>query len=162
MRPRAKTGLAILLFLALAAPAAAQGVGFQRWGLRAGASDKPDQLVAGLQIDLGEIIEQLRFQPHLDLGVGDDQTLVTLGAPFVYRLPEVGPFEVYGGAGVAMALLDTEDDPNRSGDESSDFIITPLFVGGFSRLVGPSEAAVELNLGGGDLPNVKLVFSWMF
>ena len=69
---------AALLLAAAALPAAAQDIGFNTWGVRAGASDDPDQVVVGVQADFGEFIPNLRFQPNFELGFGDDTTILSL------------------------------------------------------------------------------------
>lgn len=160
-----KTAILLALLLAAAAtPAvtAQEGPGFRGWGVRAGASDRPDQVVVGFQLDLGELIENLSFQPHVDLGVGDDQTIFMVGAPAFYRWPESGPFDFYGGGGVAFGFVDRDEADEAGEDDGIEFAIAPLLAGGLAWPVGESEAAVELNLAGAELPNVKLVFRWMF
>ena len=163
-----KTGTAVLLALTvvsvvIAATAEAQeGVGFRGWGLRAGVSDRPDQILVGVQADLGELIDKLSFEPNLELGVGDDQTIFSLGAPVFYRMPESGPFDIYGGGGIALGFVDRDeaDDPGK--DDGLEFVIAPMLAGGLTWPVGESEAGVELAVTANELQNVKLVFRWMF
>lgn len=152
----------LAFFLFAAAAEAQEGPGFRGWGLRAGASDRPDQVVVGFQLDLGELIENLSFQPHVDLGVGDDQNILMVGAPVFYRWPETGPFDFYGGGGIALGFVDRDEADEPGEDDGIEFAIAPLLAGGLAWPVGESEAAVELNLAGAELPNVKLVFRWMF
>ena len=160
-----KAAVPLVLLLSAAAPlavAAQDGPGFRGWGLRAGASDRPDQAVVGVQVDLGELIENLSFQPHVDLGVGDEQTIFMVGAPAYYRWPEAGPFDFYGGGGIAFGFVDRDEADEPGEDDGLEFAIAPLLAGGLAWPVGESEAAVELALAGAELPNVKLVFRWMF
>ena len=159
-----KTGPAILLslFLFAAAAHAQGGPGFRCWGLRAGASDRPDQVVVGIQLDLGNLIEELTFEPFLDLGVGDDQTILMVGAPAFYRWPESGPFDFYGGGGIAFGFVDRDEADEPGEDDGLEFAIAPMLAGGLAWPVGESEAGVELAVTGAELPNVKLVFRWMF
>lgn len=149
-----------LLLAAAALPAAAQDIGFNTWGLRAGASDDPDQFVVGVQADFGEFIPNLRFQPNVELGLGDDTTVLSLTAPVHYRFPVEGSLILYGGGGLTLGFID-RDEP-RAGEEDSNFEISPMAAGGIAWPVGQSELSLELNLIGGDFPNVKLMAGWMF
>lgn len=157
---RRALGLALLLATA-ALPAAAQDIGFNSWGLRAGVSDDPDQFVGGVQADFGELIPNLRFQPNLELGVGDDTTIFSLTAPVHYRFPIEGSLVLYGGGGLTLGLID-RDDVSGNEDDDSEFEISPMAVGGLAWPVGQSELSFELNLIGGDFPNLKLMAGWMF
>jgi hypothetical protein len=145
----------------LTAPAAAQDIGFNTWGLRAGAGDDPDQIVFGVQFDMGEFIQNLRFQPNVEVGVGDDTTIVSLTAPVHYRVPLEGQLTLYGGGGLTVGFIDV-DEEEFDDDEDSDFDIAPMAAGGIAWPVGPSELSVELNLTAGDFSTVKLVVGWMF
>lgn len=153
----------VLLALAMAgAPAAAQDLGYRGWGVRGGVSDDPDQIVLGAQADFGEFIPNLAFRPHLDLGLGDDATVLTLGLPVLYRLPVEGSFTVYGGGGVAVGLVDLDDEEGRRADEGTEVEIAPLLSAGIEWPVGRGDLGVELNAAGGDLPGLKLVAVWGF
>ena len=64
---RAFLSLALFAAVALPAlPAAAQDLAFRGWGLRAGVSDNPDQLVVGAQFNFGEVYRDVRFQPSVE------------------------------------------------------------------------------------------------
>jgi len=151
--------LAVLAAGAAVGPAAAQDIAFNRWGVRAGASDDPDQVVVGAQADFGTFVRNVRFQPHADLGLGDDVTIFSLTAPAHYLLPVEGGFTLYGGGGLTLAWIDSDRPEDR---DDSDFEITPMVAGGAEWPAGPGLLSVELNLSGGDLPGVKLVAGWMF
>lgn len=152
---------AALLVTFVAAPAAAQDIGFNTWGLRAGAGDDPDQIVFGVQLDMGEFIQNLRFQPNVEVGVGDDTTILSLTAPVHYRVPLEGELTLYGGGGVTVGFIDRDEDEFDE-DDGSDFDISPMAAGGIAWPVGQNELSVELNLTGGDFSTVKLVVGWMF
>jgi len=152
---------AALFATVLAAPAAAQDIGFNTWGLRAGAADDPDQIVFGVQLDMGEFIPNLRFQPNVEVGAGDDTTILSLTAPVHYRVPLEGELTLYGGGGVTVGFIDRDEDDFDQGDDS-DFDISPMLAGGLAWPVGDNELSVELNLTGGDFSTVKLVVGWMF
>lgn len=143
----------------LAAPAAAQDIAFRGWGLRAGVSDDPDQVIVGAQANFGEFIPRLRLQPNVELGFGDDHEILSLAAPVHYRFPIDAGVTLYGGGGIVLGL-DREDRP-RGGTES-EFLISPLLAGGVEWPAASGDLFVELNLIGGDLPNAKLLLGWMF
>jgi hypothetical protein len=152
----------LLAFLLSAAAQAQEGPGFHGWGLRAGVSDRPDQILVGVQADLGELIENLRFVPNVELGAGDDQTILSLSAPVFYRWPESGPFDFYGGGGIAVGFVDRDEKEEPGDDDGLEFAIAPMLAAGLTWPVGESEAGVELAVTSNELQNVKLVFRWMF
>ncbi len=77
--------IAIALFVSVI-PARAQGIGG-----RVGASADPDQFYGGVHVQSGELADNLRFQPNLEIGVGDDRTLFAVNFEFTYRLPRNAP-----------------------------------------------------------------------
>ena len=59
--------------LGSASPALAQGV---RLGVRAGASVNPDQFYFGAHVETPPIVNRVHLRPNLEIGVGDNVTLV--------------------------------------------------------------------------------------
>ena len=157
-----RAALGLLLLTLVTVPAAAQDIAYRGFGLRAGVADDPDQGVVGAAFNFGEFIPNLRFQPHIELGFGDDTTIVSLTAPVHYRLPLEGRLTLYGGAGVTAGFIDRDEDDVRNDDDDSDFDISPMLAGGLEWPVGNQELAAELNVTGGDFSTVKLVLGWMF
>lgn len=154
-----KKSLVLALVLSVLAPlAAAADLGFYGWGPRLGLADEPDQFVVGFQQDLGEIIEDLRLQPSLDVGFGDDHTVVSATIPVHFRF-DTGPgVTPYLGGGVRVAWIDR--DTRRRDD--SELEISPVFVGGAEWGFGKkSDVFVELHLSPGDAHEAKLVVGWM-
>lgn len=153
--------LACLLALALTAipaPAAAQDIAYRGWGIRGGASDDPDQVLVGAHLNLGEFIPNLRFQPSLELGFGDDHQTLILTAPALYRFPIDG-FTLYGGGGLALGI--DRDDEGRN-EEETEFVISPALAGGIEWPAAAGDVFLELGVMGGDLPNAKLMLGWTF
>jgi hypothetical protein len=144
-----------VLLLALAVPAAAQDLAFRGWGLRAGVSDNPDQFVAGAQLDFGEVYRDVRLQPSVDFGFGDDRTILSVNVPVFYRFPASRVLTLYGGGGLALGYIDSDR-------EGSDFDISPLLAGGLEWPVAPGSLSLELSVTGGNLPAAKLMVGWMF
>lgn len=155
--PSAVLALAAAL-LVPALPASGQDISYRGMGVRAGASDDPDQFVLGAQFDLGTLLDVLRFRPAVDLGFGDDHTILTglLPVHWVWNLES--RLDAYAGGGIALSWID-RDLPE---DEGTEFEIGPVLLGGLEWPVGASEAGVELAIQGGDLPDAKLVAFWNF
>ena len=101
-----------------ATSARAQGV-----GVRVGASVNPDQFYAGGHLETGELAERLRFRPNVEVGVGDDVTLIALNFEFVYRLPPDAPrlprslsmWHLYVGGGPALNIFRFSTDTQSEG-----------------------------------------------
>ena len=70
-----RAAFVLAALFAASIPAAAQDIAFRGWGLRAGVADDPDQVVLGAQFNFGEFIENLRFQPNVEVGFGDDANI---------------------------------------------------------------------------------------
>jgi hypothetical protein len=140
---------AAVLGAASAVPAAAQDP-----GVRVGVSVDPDQFYFGGHVESGPIYEELRFRPNIEVGFGDNITLVALNGEFIW------PFElennnniVYIGMGPAINIYsfdigmtnDTEVEPGLN------------FLVGFE--FGPGYFA-ELKVGAIDSPDVKFGFGY--
>ena len=112
------TIVAAVSLTVFAVPARAQGV-----GVRAGASADPDQFYAGVHFETGELAERLRFRPNVEVGVGDNVTLVALNLEFTYRLPPTAPrlpralsmWHLYVGAGPALNIFRFPNDTRPEG-----------------------------------------------
>lgn len=156
-----RTALLLALLALAPLPAAGQDIAFRGWGLRAGIADDPDQVVLGAQFNFGEFIENLRFQPNVEVGFGDDANILSLALPVHYRYAASRSLTLYGGGGLALGLVDVDDD--RGGDDDgSEFDISPMLAGGLEWPMGRNQLSLELNVAGGDFPAAKLVVGWMF
>ena len=76
--------IAVSLFAAtlFAVPAAAQDV-----GVRAGVSADPDQFYFGGHFETAPLVDRLHFRPNVEIGVGDNVTLVAVNVEFAYHFP---------------------------------------------------------------------------
>lgn len=153
-------GLVLLGALGLAEPSSAQDFGYRGWGLRAGVSDDPDQVVLGVHADFGEIFANLRFQPNVEVGLGDDATVVSLTAPVFYRALVNNDFTFYGGGGATLGAVDRDFEDGR--EEDTEFEIAPMVAGGVEWPIAEGAFFGELALTGGDFPGVKLIAGWSF
>ena len=146
--------------LVAAAPVAAE-MGFYGWGPRLGVGDDPDQVVIGLHQDFGELVDNLRFQPSLDVGFGDDHTVVSAVLPVHYRFP--GPSDVtpYLGGGLLLGWIEHDPPGRRGGD--SEFEIAPVLAGGIEwRVRDSGDALLEIQLPGGEFHDAKVLVGWIF
>ena len=139
------------LLLTLAAPAAAQ----LHTGVRAGVSSDPNQFFFGGHVETQPLLESLTFRPNVELGLGDNLTVLALNVEFVYSIPlPQDPWRVYLGGGPAANLYSVRG----AGGGSS-------FQGGFNLLVGAQHAGglfTELKVGAMDSPNLKFTVGYAF
>ncbi len=116
-------------------------------------------MIVGAHWDLGEIVDHLRLQPNVELGVGDDVVTLFGEIPVHYMFRVQSEFTPYAGGGVVIGIANY-DRPNN--DDTS--------VEGGLRIVGglqwPLKSgkpfAVEANLGLGDIHDVQVKAAWTF
>jgi hypothetical protein len=111
---RTQCGVIALAAIALfsAVPAAAQDLDA---GVRAGVSVDPDQFYFGGHIQTEPIIDRLRFRPNVEIGLGNDVTLVGFNVEFAYFFPTRSPWSLYAGGGPALNIIDFDDDTRAEG-----------------------------------------------
>jgi hypothetical protein len=139
--------ITVILIGVSAKGAEAQGV-----GVRAGVSADPDQFYAGIHYETNELLERLRFRPNMEIGVGDNVTLVALNFEFAYRIPiERQPWSVYVGGGPALNIFRSNNDTHSGG--------------GFNFLVGAAHRRglfTEVKVGALDSPSFKFGVGYTF
>jgi hypothetical protein len=120
----------------------------------------PDQIHVGAHMDFGNFFQHVRFQPNLDLGFGDDVTVVTANFEAAYRFgrrwsawtPYVG-----GGPALAYYRIDTPGDDDSESDGGLNLI------GGIERgLERGNRLSLQATFGLGDVPEFKLTLGWTF
>ena len=137
-----------------ATSARAQGV-----GIRAGASVDPNQFYAGAHFETRDLAEGVRFRPNVEVGVGEDLTLVALNFELTYRLPPGAPplprslamWHLYVGGGPALNILRFQNDMRSEG--------------GFNGLIGlahDSGLFAEAKLGALKSPSFKFAVGYTF
>jgi hypothetical protein len=150
------TIVAAVSLIGIAAPARAQGIGV---GGRVGASADPDQFYAGGHFETGELVESLRFRPNIEVGVGDNLTLVAVNFEFIYRLPPNAPrlpgslsmWHLYVGGGPALNIYRFSNETRSEG--------------GFNGLIGFAHAGglfAEAKIGALKSPNFKFGVGYTF
>lgn len=154
--------LAGVLAAAAVTAAPAADVGFRGWGPRVGASSDPDQVVVGAQFDLGEFVPHLRWQPSVELGVGDHKTSLYGNFMVAYYFPVKAAVTPYAGAQVVAWLFDNDlNGPDDPFDDGFNAEIGLAAVGGIeTKLKSGTRFLAELQAGIGDVPDVKAVVGW--
>jgi hypothetical protein len=94
-----------------AAPAAAQ----RSYGLRAGVSAEPDQFYFGGHLETGPLVDRLVFRPNVEIGVGNDTTLVGLNFELAYKFQTRHPWQPYALGGPALNIVHTNGDSEAQG-----------------------------------------------
>jgi hypothetical protein len=124
----------------------------QSFGVRAGASANPDQFVFGGHYETKPLIEHLTFRPNIEVGVGDDVTLVAFNIEFAYWIDlKNKPWKVYLGGGPAANLYDSDNETDLQG--------------GFNLMVGAQHRGGlfgEFKVGLIDSPDVKFTVGYAF
>jgi hypothetical protein len=144
--------VAAVALMAFAASARAQGL-----GVRVGASADPDQFYAGVHFESSELVEHLRFRPNVEVGVGDNVTLVALNFEFSYRLPpttlprSLSMWHLYVGGGPALNIFRFSNDTRSEG--------------GFNGLIGLAHRSglfAEAKVGALKSPSFKFGVGYTF
>lgn len=157
--------LAVLgLVVAVAPPAlAAEGAfSYRGWGPRMGLTLEPDQFHAGVHMDLGYISDHVRVHPNIEVGVGDDLTIVALNlAEAAYRFSsEWNVWTPYLGGAMSIYIVDRD---RRFGNDGSDTEVGLSAIGGIEKgLSGGSRFFVQTRLGLIDSPDLSLTIGWTF
>ena len=142
---RLVTGLSIFLaavFLS-STPALAQDA-----GIRGGISLDPDQFYFGGHLETSPLVDRLYFRPNVELGFGDDLTLIAANMEFVYKFTTRRAWNFYAGAGPALNVY--MFDGNGDNDAETE--------AGFNVLLGAESSRglfFEFKIGAIDSPELK-------
>jgi hypothetical protein len=137
------------------------------WGLRAGATFDPDQFHVGAHVWAGELFDRGYFVPNVEIGFGDNVTLIALNPELIYRFAHRTDsrwgFYVGGGLGINIVNWDDHDDFPGSDHDGSDTDLGLNILGGMLRtLSSGNELFLELKLGLADSPDAKLTVGLTF
>jgi hypothetical protein len=148
----------ILLASAMLAvlPVVAGAESFTAFGPQLGFSQTPDQFVVGGHLQWGDVAPQLDFVPGIDLGFGDNTTLVSLNGDFHYRINTQTQWQPYvgGGVGIHFFSFDNGGSDTRAGGH--------FIAGADVATKGHSRFFAEMKLGFGDSPDLKVLAGWSF
>jgi len=169
-----RTKLAIAgAVIALAAGAAqAAEVGWNGWGPRVGLQSDPDQVIGGVQFDLGEFAKHVRWQPSVEAGFGDDKISIYGNFMVSYYFPVEAAVTPYAGAQVQAWMFDNDgENCDGNGNHCDDG-----FDDGFNAEIGlDAVGGIETKLKSGtrflaelqvaltnDIPEIRVLVGWTF
>ena len=139
------TGVSFLLGLVLfsATPALAQD-----GGIRGGISVDPDQFYFGGHLETSPLIDRLYFRPNVEVGFGDDLTLIAANMEFVYKFTTRRAWNLYAGGGPALNVYMFDGDGDNDSETDA----------GVNILVGVEQSSglfFEFKIGAIDSPDFK-------
>ena len=112
----------------------------------------PDQFYFGGHVETSALVDRLHFRPNVEVGFGDDLTLITANMDFVYKfLTGRNGWGLYAGGGPALNVYMLDDDSNSEA--------------GLNFLVGVYQAKglfFEFKVGVMDSPDFKFGVGWTF
>ncbi|MBI4530960.1 MAG: hypothetical protein HY709_05495 [Candidatus Latescibacteria bacterium] len=145
----------------LPAGATSEELDYNGVGVRAGMTIRPDQFHFGGHVDLGEFTEGFRFQPNVEIGLGEDRTLLAFNAEGLYFFDRSHRWTPYTGGGIGVHL-----DRHSKGVSDSDRTITDVglnVLAGLERSIKKDRALfVETKIGIDDAPDFKLTVGMTF
>lgn len=156
--------LLVVAALALAVPvaASAQQAVVSGYGPRVGFSVDPDQFVFGGQMTVANIAPDLSFAPDVELGFGDDRTVIALNFDLHYDFTlEGSAWRPYAGAGLGINFIQIDRQPPLE-DLSDTNVGGNLLAGAAVPTRSGNLFFSELKLGLGDIPSLKLLVGWNF
>lgn len=148
-------------FVLAAAPALAQDPGYRGWGPRVGLTMDPDQVHFGAHVDFGNLARHVRLQPNVEVGVGDNLTLVAVNFEGAYRFrSRWDSWTPYLGGGPGILFVGNDNNGLRDGSNTE---IGLNLLGGIDRgLSNGSRFFIETKLGLVDAPDLKFTVGWTF
>lgn len=154
-------GAAAAALVLCAAGSSARAVNYEGWGVRGGFSSDPEQFVIGMHMQLSEIADYFRITPNVDIGFGDDLTVLTLNPDASYEVPVGGAGSFYFGGTLSLVYAKFDNAPEGADDDDTDFGIAGLI--GWNLPVEERAVALDLKLGLTDeYPDLKLMVAYTF
>ena len=137
-------------------------VGFRGWGPRVGITMDPDQFHFGAHVDFGNFAEHVRFQPNVEVGIGDDLLLVALNAEAAYRFASRWDvWTPYLGGGFGLIFVSLDNAPEGVDNSDTEFGVSVL--GGIEKgLANGHRFFLEGKIGLADAPDFKATAGWTF
>jgi opacity protein-like surface antigen len=124
------------------------------WGGRIGGTLDPEQVHVGFHADLGDIAERVRLQPNVEVGFGDNATLVAINPEVFYLFKPHDRWTPYAGGGLGINIF-SFDDTVAGVDDSETEIGLNLLGGVETRLSDSIRFFGEVKFGVGDSPDAK-------
>lgn len=133
------------------------------YGPRVGISTSPDQLVLGGQMSIGEVAPKLTFDPNIELGFGDNVTVIAFNLDLHYHFDiRQSSWSPYVGAGAGINLFSFDRPPGFTGDNTTTEVGGQFIFGAGIPTRSGNQFFGEMKLGIGDIPNFKLLVGWNF
>ncbi|MEO7134463.1 MAG: hypothetical protein ABI024_09590 [Vicinamibacterales bacterium] len=95
----------------------------QDGGIRGGISVEPDQFYVGGHFETSPLIDRLYFRPNVEVGFGDDVTLIAANMEFVYKFSTRRAWNIYAGGGPALNVYMFNGDGGDASDTDAGFNI---------------------------------------
>ena len=131
-------------------------------GVRAGLSISPDQFVVGGQLSFQNLAPDWTFDPSLELGLGDDVTVIAFNLDALYHLRLSGSdWRPYVGGGLGLASA-SWDDPRGLHDDTDNDVGLNVVLGFRVPTRAGQHWFTEMRLGVADLPDLKVVGGFFF
>ena len=150
-------------------PAGAQELRYGGWGVRGGFSVTPDQFVLGAHVHLGELARNLRLDPNVDIGFGDNLTVITLNPDITYVVPVRDAGRLYFGGDIGLVytrwhsgaiVSDGRGVENLHSDRTD---LGLALIAGYEFPKTGVPLALDLKLGLSDwYPDAKLMLCYTF
>ena len=151
-----------LAALVPASALAARPGGVSGIGPQVGFSISPDQLVVGGHLVVGEVAPRLAFVPNLELGFGDNRTLIAMNFDMHYTFQlRDSDWRPYTGAGLGISFLEIDRQPPLD-DHSETDVGGNVILGAAAPTRSGNQFFGELRFGLGDIPSLKLLAGWTF
>jgi hypothetical protein len=154
--------LAVALALGLL-PLAAHAANLTSFGPRFGVSISPDQLVLGGQVIVTDVAPNISLVPNLELGFGDDRTVIAINADMHYHVAVQGTdWTPYLGLGIGINSIQ-HDLPAPFRDESDTEVGLNIILGTDVPTGAGNKFFGEARVGaGGGVPELKIIAGWNF
>ena len=102
----------------------------QDGGIRGGISVDPDQFYFGGHLETSPLVDRLYFRPNVEVGFGDDLTLIGANMEFVYKFTTRRAWNLYAGGGPALNIYMFDGDGDNDSETEA----------GVNILVGVEQA----------------------
>lgn len=151
--------LALLIVLPVSAHASDS---FTNYGLHLGFGNDPDQVFFGGHFTVGDVGPNIDLVPMVDIGFGDNLTIVSLNGDFRYRIDVSGQtWQPYAGAGIGFHFV-SFDSRGPFQDTSDTFGGGHIIVGVDAPTRSGNRFFSDLKIGIGDSPDLKIEAGWSF
>ncbi len=139
----------LTIILCLLAGSATAG----QYGLRGGLTVDPDQFHIGGHLDLGLVADPMRVVPNVEVGFGNDLTVVAFNCDFIYDFPQ-NAWSLGGEVGLNMV-------DHKDFDSNTDVGLSIL--GNYRVGLNSGKILIlEAKLGLIDSPDAKFTVGWNF